>query len=313
MALQITAHSIKQELESRGYDVSVIQSQKGPILSFMQGDRQRYTLSSSPDLSSGIATVICNDKLAFDQLARSLELPIPDTQSYVDETRALEFMERSGSIVVKPVDGAHGNGISTDVSSAESLQLAIRDAKDAYPESEILLQRQVSGEDYRLLMIDGQLVAAAKRVPAMVTGNGVSTIEQLILDENAGDKRTVAYSDRLCKIDETKAWSYLKQRRSDVPGEGESVQVVGTANIGSGGYAEDVTDDIPQHINELATLLVGSLGAFVCGVDFMHDESSDEWHLIEANTAPSFGLHMNPQKGESRPVVNRFVDALLAD
>lgn len=311
MPLQITAQSVKDELERRGYDVDVVVTPSGPILSFEQDGRRRFTLSSSPDLSSTIASVICNDKLAFDHIAKSMDLPVPETETYIDDDLALTFIDKAGSVVVKPADGAHGNGITIGVNEPSALSVALIAAREAYPDSKILLQQQVSGDDYRLLMIDGSLVAAAKRVPASVIGDGVSSIEQLIADENGGDKRTVAYSDRRCKIDETKARAYLGEKRTMIPDKGAAIQVVGTANIGSGGHSEDVTDTIPPAIIELASRLTKSIGAFVCGVDFMHDADSDQWHLIEANTAPSFGLHMNPLIGTPRPVVQHFVDAFL--
>jgi cyanophycin synthetase len=207
--------------------------------------------------------------------------------------------------------GSHGKGITVGVDTEEKLESAIRYAKQIYPESDVLVQEQFQGEDLRILIIDGEMVAATRRVPAQVHGNGVSTVLELIRAENNNGSRTSDYSDKLCKINEEKAVRYLGDGINAIPRENEVVQVVGTANIGSGGHAEDVTDDVPSAISDDAVRLANALGAFVCGVDFLYDRQSNRWILLEANTSPSFGLHLHPTLGSPRAVDEKFVDALL--
>lgn len=312
MTIQITARVIKEELERRGVPVEAISSSGGTILSFEHSGRRRFTRSSSIDSNSSIASTICDDKAVFAQTAKYADLVTPETLVYENHGDAQRFMNDHGKIVVKPARGAHGNAVTVNVDDNKKLDAALAAVRKAYPESKTILQRQVKGDDYRLLIIGAKLAAASRRTPANVTGDGRSTLKELILKENSSPDRTVEYSEKLCKIDESEAWIYLGERASTVPGKDEVVQVVGTANIGSGGQADDVTDIVPESVVDTAVRLCDLIGASVCGVDFMHDADTDEWWLIEANLSPSFGLHLNPHSGVSRSVDAMFVDEMLS-
>jgi hypothetical protein len=176
-----------------------------------------------------------------------------------------------------------------------------------------LLQQQVSGNDLRILIIDGQLAAASERVPASVVGDGSSTIMQLIEKENITNSlRGVNYEKPLNKIDVDSALQFLGESvLHTIPKKGESVQVVGTANIGTGGHAINRTDAVPAAIIDEAKKFASSTGVYTCGVDFLYDQSSQSWYFIEANSSPSFGLHLWPTEGEAINVTQIFVTRLL--
>ena len=311
MTLQITSQSIRDELESRAIKTDILHNSSGTIIRFEYEGNVRMTRSSCPDLTSSVAESICADKVTFDKFARTLKLPMLPTEEFSTIEAAEKFVEKYRKVVVKPTLGAHGNGITLAVKNVMELKVAIAQSKKEYPESGVLLQKYVRGDDYRVLVINQTVVAVAKRVPAEIVGDGIHTIEQCIQNENDGAHRSKVYSKTAMHIDEQRAAEYLGKEMNTIPAVGQTRQVIGTANIGTGGHAEEALLYTPEYVKASAIRLAKEAGAFVCGVDYMRDKASKEWFLIEANTSPSFGLHMYPTVGSSTPVDKIFVDNLL--
>jgi cyanophycin synthetase len=311
--MMTTSRSIYDELTSREITVTPLQlASGGTLLSFGYNGKLRTITGSSPDLTHTTASTICNDKNVTRHVALALGVPIPETIVYSDDAQAESFLKQHTTVVAKPVDGAHGRGVTTNITTAEHLHQSIEGARQHYS-TEVLLQQQVSGVDYRILVIGGKMAACAERISAWVEGDGTRTIRQLIDQENTTNtRRGVNYENVLNKIDVSAAERYLGAGIDIIPPKQTKVSVVGTANIGTGGEATDRTQVVPESMQKMAEWVANEIGCFVCGVDFMYDQTADTWYLIELNSSPSFGLHMSPSKGDAVDVTKLFVDRLFA-
>lgn len=306
----LTTDLIIAELEKRGQPYKIIPTKiKADYIIFKDATgRTRYVRGTVTDKSNAMAYRIAEDKLVTGMIAEAVGVPVPKTSLYSTPAEAEQFLKNYPSIVVKPLDAAHGNGVTVDIKTAEQLHAAIKRAQ-AFSE-DVLLQQQVSGRDLRLLYIGGEFCAAAERTPASVVGDGRQTLRQLIEQTNAQPDRGQNYEKKYNVIPLDVAALYLGEQIDNlVPQAGEVVSVVGTANIGTGGTAKDVTDELSPRLIKYGERLVKELGVGVYGVDFL--EGADGAFLIEINASPSFGLHQYPHIGTSRDVAKVFVDWLL--
>jgi cyanophycin synthetase len=313
--LKVTSRIIKAELEKRGIKVEIVTETPRGVLRYYHNSRWHLLFSTLPESSAGVGHVICDHKDLSNTVAVMHGIPVPETTEYNDMESAIDFMHCHNSVVVKPADAAHGNGVTVGVQDEKALQRAVKAAQENSSGDGILLQQMVSGGDLRMLVIGGKYVATARRIPAEVTGDGSHTLRQLIEHENAHNpNRGVNYEKRLCVIDVDAAERYLGDRIDrEVPATGQIVSVVGTANIGTGGYAVDYTEKVTTGLIAAAERFARAVKVVACGVDFMWDEATGEYYFIEGNSIPSFTLHTNPSVGTPRAVEKPFVDFLLAN
>lgn len=311
--MKTTAALVYDELTSRGIDVQYENIANGSFFIFEYRDRLRTMSGVSTDLSSSTSRTICNNKNITTLIANRLGIKVPATELYVNDKTALRFLHKYHTIVVKPIDGAHGNGVTVNVTSPDFLAEALVRARNNSASGGIIIQQQVTGNDYRILVIDGSVAAVSERIAASVIGDGVHTFSELISLENEQNiKRGNNYQKALNYIDIEAAELFLNERIGNIPQKGETALVVGTANMGTGGTAINRTGEVPQAMIKQAERIVSEIGAFSCGVDFMYDNDRDEWFLIELNGSPSFGLHHSPSDGSAVNVTKVFVDKLLA-
>lgn len=312
--LKITSQLIFDELTGRGVEVEIFDLPAG-ILRYRQNQEWQYTYSCRPETTSILGVKMCDEKILTTKLAADLGVPTPATCFCDAEDVALNFLNKYKKIVVKPLDASHGNGVTINVDSIESLRKSYEVACAFSKTGQVILQQQVQGDDLRVLIINGKLAAACQRIPARVFGDGRKTIYQLIEQENSTNNlRDYDYKTQMNVIDITAAKRYLKGKIDTyVPKTGEEVRVVGAANMGTGGEALDVTCTLPQQIIDDAIKITKTLKIMACGVDFMYDPKTQNYYFIEANSTPSFGLHHNPTHGQSHNVTAKFVDAILSD
>lgn len=308
--LKITTQLIVDEAIARGLSVDILDARKCFIRITTGSGRAYYLRSNSTEKSSTAGYLIANYKPVVDRVAADLGVKTPATIIYSDTESAAEFLVQHKSVVVKPADAAHGNGVTTGIRDKLSLESALGFA-GRYSKT-ILLQEHVTGDDFRLLYIGGKLSAAAKRVPANVVGDGSHTVQELIDMENSNPDRGRNYQKKLNFIDSSAAKRYLGERISEVPSEGQVIQVVGTANIGAGGKSVDVTEEVPAALVDTGLKMVEGLNMGLCAVDILAVEGEPETaRLIEINASPTFGMHEFPSEGSARPVTRDFLDWLL--
>lgn len=311
--MRTTSRSVYDELIARGIPVQYQQVGETSFFLFPYRDTMHVMTGISTDLSSSTSRTICNNKDITTVLGQALGVHMPATMVYETDETAHQFLEEHQSIVVKPADSAHGNGVTINVTTPELLATAIERAREFANRDRVILQQQVTGNDYRVLVIDGEAVAVCERVPASVAGDGVHSIAELIETENATNpRRGHNYEKPLNVIDTDAVRVFLGDKINTIPAADEIVAVVGTANMGTGGKAINRTDQVPLGMKAEAERLAATIGAFTCGVDFMYDPARDAYYLIELNSSPSFGLHHAPSEGEPIDVAKVFVDKLLA-
>ena len=302
--LKITNTLLKGEAESRGWRVDVIDEENGVLRYHLPNGKSLIMQSSLTPLIPAVGLRLADNKLAIYRLAEEAGVRIPATLDCSETDKLPAFIEQYKRIVIKPLDSSHGNGVTVNVSTLEEAQKAIKTAEEF--SMRVLAQEQVTGDDYRLLFIDYKLEAAAIRQPASVTGDGTHSVLELINAENQSPDRAKDYKAKRNIIDVEAAKRFLGEQVNEVPAADEERVVVGTANIGTGGEAIDVTDKVPSNIVESAIRLLKSLEIPMAGVDFMG--TGDDFWLLEINATPSFGLHVFPSEGTPRQLHKIFLD-----
>jgi len=274
------------------------------------------------------ATITCNtgliavnsaaNKETTKRLLAKAKIPVAAGAVCDNEKELQEAIDKIGyPIVIKPLDGNQGKGASINVCDWESakagLEFALKYRKDA------LVEKFVSGFDFRFLVIDNKFVAAAKRVPAFVKGDGMSTINELIEIVNSDPKRGNGHQNLLTRIlvdrDTQELLAKNSQTLESIPASGEIIYLKSTANLSTGGTAIDVTDIVHPENIFLAERISRVIGLDVCGVDIMAQNITEPIRenggvVLEVNAAPGFRMHIAPSEGKSRNVATAVVDML---
>lgn len=310
----ITMRLICQEFNRLKIEHEWIKDRPSLVRALING-RWRYMRSCLTELSSPVGVSISGDKPTSMIVAKRLGLTVPDWSSVDAYNSAKDLFSKHNNLVVKPLSGSHGSGVTIGVRTQQDLNAALKVAHQAYDSSRYLVQQQVFGRDIRALVVGGKVVAATERIPAGVVGDGQKNIEELIRFENQNNPlRASGYSTPLNVIDEEAAARFLGRKIYEVPSIGQHVQVVGASNIGLGGTSRDMTRILPKEIERQAEVIANEVGLFVCGVDFIAGDINDSssYYFIEMNSCPSFGLHIYPSEGDSQPVDKEFVCSLIA-
>lgn len=307
MSSSITTTLILKAAEARGWKTSLINEQHELYCLTLPDGRYYYLRNNRSRKNYSINAYISGKKDLVYQIAEMLQVRIPATEDYASMDQATSFLEKFQNIVVKPADNSHGNGVTVGVTSVKILQEALEHALSY--STHIILQENIAGDDYRLLMINQKLAGAVVRKPAFVVGDGKSSILQLIELENRNPLRGNGYENELTFINVEEAKRYVGDQISSIPAADEEVRVMGVANIGMGGVSVDVTDEISAEMVEAATKIVTHFDMGLAGVDFMMSAEGVPY-LLEINSMPSFGLHEYPYQGISRKPAEKFLDWL---
>jgi cyanophycin synthetase len=308
--------SIIAEAEARG--IPWIRLNKYSLCQLGYGTNQRRIQATVTSQTSSIGVELACDKEDTKYLLEQAEVPIPKGDIVRSEAGLRDAIDRIGyPLVVKPVSGNHGRGITTDIRNWEDAAIALEAAKKV--SRSVIVEQFITGEDYRLLVIDYKLVAAAKRTPAHVIGDGKSTVQQLIDQVNADPRRGYGHEKVLTQIDVNDLTLGILEEKgltleSVIP-EGEMLKLKDTANLSTGGTAEDVTDYVHPYNIFMAERIARIIGLDICGIDIMTTDigkplPETRGAVLEVNAAPGFRMHLAPASGLPRNVAGHVMDML---
>ena len=291
---------------------------KGSKIQLGYGKNQKQFRATMTCNTSAVAVDIAGDKDDAKVLLAAAGIPVAKGDCCRTIERVLAIINKVGfPIVIKPLNGNHGNGVTVNIQDHETAELAFLHAKEY--SSYVIVERFIKGFDYRVLVIDGKFVAASKRTPANITGDGTSSIRELIEKVNCDPKRGNGHEAVLTKIAfDMDTFVHLERvgyTYESIPKAGEKLFLKSTANLSTGGTAEDVTDEIHPENVFMAERTAALVGLDICGIDIMAPNISDpiaqnKGVVLEVNAAPGFRMHLAPSSGKPRNVAKAVVDML---
>lgn len=309
--------SIIEEAESRG--IPWIRLNKYSLCQLGYGANQKRIQATVTGETSNIAVDIACDKEDTKDLLERAQIPIPRGRIVRNEQKLKEVVDRLGfPLVIKPVDGNHGRGITIDINSPEEALVAFNTARKI--SRRVVVEKQVRGEDYRLLVIDHKLVAAAKRSPAHVVGDGVKTVQELIEEVNKDPRRGYGHEKTLTLINVDQLTRRILEAEGysldSIPEKGKKIILKDTANLSTGGTAEDVTDKVHPANVFMAERISRIIGLDICGIDLMTTDiskslSETQGAVLEVNAGPGFRMHLSPTAGLPRNVAAPVIEKLF--
>lgn len=312
-----STRSIVEAAKRRG--VPAMRLSEGNLVQFGQGAKQRRILATETYRTPAIAETIAQDKQLTRSLLRSVGVPVPEARSVESAHEAWQAACELGlPVVVKPRYGSHGRGVATNLMDRHEVIAAYESARREG--SAILVERFISGFDYRLLVVGGRMVAAARREPAHVVGDGCHTVGQLVEIVNSDPRRGTGHAAPLSRIclDSIALEVLAKQGFSidSVPADGARVFIRRNGNLSTGGTAADVTDQVHPEVAQHAVAAARIIGLDVAGVDLIaHDVSrpleDQGGAAVEVNASPGLRMHLEPSHGEPRSVGEAIVDTLF--
>ncbi len=293
---------------------------EGSLVQFGWGSRQRRIQAAEIDATGAIAETIAQDKELTKKLLDAAGVPVPMGRSVSDPEDAwAAALEVGLPVVIKPKDGNQGKGVTVNVTTKEQLVAGFHTASEF--RDDILVERYLPGHDYRMLVIGDKLVAAARRDPPFVVGDGVRTVRALVEEVNKDPRRGEGHSTSLTKIrfdDIALATLAARGLNADsVPDKGQRVVLRNNANLSTGGTATDVTDDVHPDVAERCIAAAHMVGLDICGVDLVCDsvlKPIEDQHggIVEVNAAPGLRMHLSPSFGKARPIGEAIMDTLFA-
>ncbi len=280
-------------------------------------NQQRFQATITGKTSSIAVDIACN-KETTKKMLEDAAIPVPSGGLVVDE-EDLEYVIRKIGypIVIKPLDGNHGRGQSINVKDWEVAKVGLEHAQKV--SRKVIVEKYVTGFDFRILVINHKMVAAARRVPANVVGDGVLNIQQLIDKENLNPKRGYGHENVLTEIlvdkDTNELLAKLGYSLETIPQNGEIVYLKSTANLSTGGTSIDVTDMVHPENVTMCERISKIVGLDVCGIDIMAENLTQPLKesggaILEVNAAPGFRMHLAPSEGLPRNVAAPVVDML---
>lgn len=303
--LPMSMRALRKVLRKRGWRAEKLCFECGNNLILTRPDGKVVRVASStPPTTSVYALRLADNKLMSYALMLDLGVSQPETLPINRAEEAQPLLEKYGSLVIKPADGAHGRGVTAGITRVEQAKKAIQVAVEASPEMKLaIMQPQLASDalETRVICIDYKFVVAIARIPARVTGDGKRNLGELIEYENA-TLRKAPYQSDLAYIDVRMAEKFLGDRMTEVPAAGEKVRVVASCNVGQGGTAEDYSQKITAEQVTEAEKIARAAQLPVVGIDFYGDE------VIEVNACPS--LYYPTGDEAATRAVEAYVDYL---
>ncbi|MBV2215575.1 MAG: cyanophycin synthetase, partial [Diaphorobacter sp.] len=292
----------------------------GSLVQLGWGSKARRIQAAELDTTSAVAESIAQDKDLTKRLLHAAGVPVPLGRPVADVEDAWVVAQEVGlPVVVKPQDGNQGKGVVVNITTREGLEAAYKTAREFG--DEIMVERFLPGHDFRLLVVGHQLVAAARREPPQVLGDGQHTIRELVDIVNQDPRRGSGHGTALTKVrlDDIAIARIASEGLTpdSVPVQGQRVVLRNNANLSTGGSATDVTDDVHPEIAARAIEAAQTIGLHICGVDVVCETmlkplEEQNGGIVEVNAAPGLRMHLAPSFGKPRNVGVPMVDELFA-
>ncbi|TDO17597.1 GNAT-family acetyltransferase (TIGR03103 family) [Mycobacterium sp. BK086] len=298
------ARIIADEAMRRGIRVEVLDAETGEMR-LSHGGRSVVTRESLSEYTSAVAMSRCDDKRLTRRIVSEAGIVVPRGRLATFDAEDHAFLSDVGDVVVKPTRGEQGKGITVGVDGPEALDSALARAREQHPE--VLIEQRADGDDLRLVVIDGKVVAAALRKPAEVVGTGKHTILELIQTQSRRRAAATGGESRI-PVDDVTESTVAEAGLSfdDVLDEGVRLRVRRTANLHQGGTIHDVTATVHPELCRVGVAAAAAIGIPVTGIDLLvPDVTRDEYVFIEANERPGLANH------EPQPTAQAFVDFLF--
>jgi cyanophycin synthetase len=300
-------------------DIPWLRLNNQSLVQFGHGRFQKRIQATITSETRHISVEIASDKEETNRILGDLGLPVPQQRLvYSEEDAAIAGQKMGFPVVVKPYNGNHGRGVSLDLRDGARVREAFRKAREH--SRAVIVESFVTGHDYRMLVVNGTLIAAAERVPGHVVGDGTHTVTELVEIANRDPRRGIGHEKVLTRLEvDDQADRCLADKgydRGTVPPQGETVRLRLTGNLSTGGTAIDVTDVVHPDNVEMAVRAIRAIGLDVGGVDFISPDITRSHRdvggaICEVNAAPGFRMHVAPSEGSSRDVAGPVMDMLF--
>lgn len=311
--------AIAEEAKKRGIPVTRIGNES--LIQLGYGKCCRLLESTLTDATSCISADISSNKQLTKFLLNEHKIPVPYGKVVYSEISAVMVANQIGMpVVIKPFDGNQGKGVHLNLKNEAEIRAAFQEASKY--SGGVIVEDYVTGKDYRILVVGGEVRAVAERLPAAVTGDGKHTIEELVEIINLDENRGAAHEKPLTKIKlDAVALNVLKKKGLDVssvPADGETVTLRENGNLSTGGTAIDCTDIIHPDNSEIAVRAANAIGVDIAGIDIVAEDISksilsSSGAVVEVNAAPGIRMHLYPSVGRPRNVAKDIVDMLYPD
>jgi len=317
-----TVYSLLRKAKEKGIPAFYLWDEG--LIQYGYGRKQVRGVATTFDGDSHIDSDFTTRKDDCKAFLATLGFPVPGGEIVTSREGALDAAEDIGyPVAIKPVVGHKGIGVTADVRNSEELRAAFNRAVKAVPEEQpirIIVEKSISGADFRLLCVNGRFVAATERRPASVVGDGYSTISELIDRENRSDARRDTPTSAMSKIQLDEAMDmYLEEQGlslDSVVKEGRRVYLRKVANLSSGGVSIDATPTVHPDNTILAQDIAQHFRLTCLGIDVISEDLAKSWKdssfsILEINAAPGIFMHLNPAVGESVDVPEKILETFF--
>ena len=314
-----TASLVKAAMDR---DIPWLRLNEQSLIQLGHGKFQQRIQATVTGRTSYIAVELAQDKEETNKILGNCGLPVPRQELVRTVERAVRAAERLGyPVVTKPYNGNHGRGISIGLKTPDAVAAGFAAAQEH--SSSVIVETFLNGDDYRLLVVGGELIAATRRTPGRVIGDGTHSIQQLVEAVNLDPRRGIGHEKVMTRIELDAQADMMLTRQGltvhSVPANGQEVLLRSTANLSTGGTATDVTDIIHPDNREMAVRAVTAIGLDVGGVDFLCPDISESYKagpnagagICEINAAPGFRMHVAPSEGTPRDAAGPVIDMLF--
>lgn len=294
---------------------------EGSLVQFGWGSKQKRIQAAETSSTSAIAEAIAQDKDLTKMLLQAAGVPVPEGHVADDQDQAWEIANQIGlPVVIKPRDGNQGKGVAVNIETREQLNQAFEVASTI--SRDVIVEQYIPGHDFRMLVIGNQLIAAARRDPPSVIGDGQHTIAQLVDTVNLDPLRGDGHATALTKIrlDEIALATLANQgfNAQSIPEHGQRIVLRNNANLSTGGSATDVTDEVHPELAARIVTAAQMVGLDIAGVDLVAETvikpmEEQRAGIVEINAAPGLRMHLSPSFGRARPVGEAIISTMFAN